>query len=357
MDEMATTKETMRIMANSTGSSGFRLWECSGNVKCQLTRPLIRVLLGVLAATTLVGKFACECGKRGAPRPREVASSRPACTQQTSPEQDRRLARWINELSSKDASRREKAKAQLREVLEESPIGPATVLLRHANVVADKKEVRRECRELLVARQSPKRQDARKLAADELGLPVRRIIDIPYLPYVLNDTFLFALFNPASRTAGPTAKVYVSVSFAAAETQPVVRRHKGGVSPEELSLLLAASDFGVESAEDAIDVAVLAAGLASAEHADGWCLVPRPDTVAPCDMWPHGKTLPRDLQQKAVEASATFTGDKNAYVVRITTWAAVGGRVTNWRIQVSKGGTVKVEDREVIGGAFGIGFS
>ena len=280
----------------------------------------------------------------------------PARGQQISPEQVSRIKHWIIDLSSKDNSKRILAEAQLGEALKKRPVGPVAVLLRHANVVDDKQATRRKCRQLLMAQHNGKREDARKLAADTLGLPIRRIIDIPFLPYVLNKTFLFAVFNPSSRIAGPTAKGYVSVSFPATEAQPVVRSHKGGVSPDELFQLLAASDFRIESAEDALDLAVFTAALASTDHADGWCLVPHPDTVAPCDRWPQGSTLPLEMRQKAVKLTVTLH-DKESYVVSFTTWAAVGGRVTNWRIQIGTNRRVKIEHHEVIGGAFGIGFS
>jgi hypothetical protein len=264
---------------------------------------------------------------------------------------------WITELSSEDNSKRTRAEAQLGEMLKKIPVGPVAVLLRHANVVNDKQDTRRKCRQLLMAQHSGKREDARKLAAEKLNLPIRRIIDIPYLPYILNETFLFAVFNLSSRIAGPTAQGYVSVSFPATEAHPVVRSHEGGVSPDELYQLLAASDFRVESAEDALDVAVFTAALASTDHADGWCLVPQPDAVAPCDRWREGSTLPLDIQQKAVKVTVTSTHNSDTYAVSLTTWAAVGGRVTHWRIQIRTNRRIKIEHHEVIGGAFGIGFS
>lgn len=267
------------------------------------------------------------------------------------------VAGWIDDLSRKDKSRRVEAKAQLRKALESDPRGPVAVLLRHANVQSEDREARHVCRELLFAQQLAKREDARRFAARKLGIRTVRIISIPYLPHVLDDCFFFAVFDPTSRTAGPTAKAYISVTFATAKAESTVRSHQGGVSPEVLSQLAAASHFRVRSAEDALDLAVLSAGLVSTLHADGWCLVPQPDTVAPCAMWPDGRTLPEDLQQEAVEAHARSTASKNGYLVSFTTWTAVGGRVTNWNIEVSGDGTVKVQHRQVIGGAFGIGFS
>jgi hypothetical protein len=281
----------------------------------------------------------------------------PVCARQAPPEEVRRIKHWISGLGDEDDSKRTEAKARLSDALEESPAGPVAALLRHANVVAARQLVRTECRELLITRQRTKREAARKIAADKLDLPLRRIIDIPYLPYVLDEVFLFAIFNPASRMAGPTAKTYVSISFATAVATPVIRRHEDGIAPEGLSRLLAACDFGVESAEDALDVAVLTAGLASTGNADGWCLIPQPDTVAPCDRWPAGSKLPRNLQQKALKLTVTPTADENAYVVNFTTWAAVGGRVSNWRIRVNSDRVITVEHHEIIGGAFGIGFS
>ena len=68
----------------------------------------------------------------------------PACAKQTLPEEVRRITHWINELGDEDDSKRAEAKARLREALEESPAGSAAVLLRHANVVTEKQEIRLE---------------------------------------------------------------------------------------------------------------------------------------------------------------------------------------------------------------------
>lgn len=269
----------------------------------------------------------------------------------------KRAERWIAELDSADDATRKKAKAKLRQALAKEPSGRVPDLLRHANVISENGEVRRTCRELLRAEQGLKRKQARKKAAGDLQIPLDRVIDIPHLPEVLNDIFFFAVFNPESRIAGPTAKAYVSVNMSQAKADPIVRSYTSGVSSEEFSRLLAASDFEVTTARQALEVAVLAAGLASTEHADGWCVIPQPDSVAPCDGWPEGKTLPRGLQQKAVKAQTVFTPSQDAYVVRMTTWTALGGRVTSWKITVTDNETVRFQDREVIGGAFGIGFS